>query len=73
MMSSPAAAFRISRTLQVLTVGSPVPLPLLSHVLGHPVGGQRANGTYYGPSVSGHSRNPSWVLRELRDRETRVL
>lgn len=46
------------------------PLPLLSHVLDHPVSGQRANGTHYGPSVSCHYSNPHWVLRELRDRES---
>jgi len=38
--------------------GSPVPLPLLSHVLDHSVGGPRANGTHYGPSVSGYYRHP---------------
>ena len=36
-------------------------LPLLSHVLpGHPVRGQRANGTHYGPSVSCHYSHPIW-------------
>jgi hypothetical protein len=58
MMTKPAAAFRIARTSQVLAIRSPVPLPLLSHVLDHSVGGPRANGTHYGPSVSRHYSAP---------------
>jgi len=58
MMGSTVAALRISRTSQLLHIGSPIPLPLLSHVLGHPGGGQRANGTHYSPSVSCHYSNP---------------
>jgi hypothetical protein len=69
-MTNSALALRISRTSQLPAIGSPVPLPLLSHVLGHPVGGHRVNGTHYSPSVSGHYSHPSWVLRELRDRES---
>jgi hypothetical protein len=72
-MTRPAVALRISRTSQVPVIGSPMLLPLLSHVLGHPVGGQRANGTHYRPSVSGHYSHPNWVLRAFRDRDTLVL
>jgi hypothetical protein len=71
MMGSAALALRISRTSQLLLIGPPVLLPLLSHdSSGHPVSGQQANGTHYGPSVSGHYSHPIWVLRELRDRES---
>jgi len=71
MMDSAASALRISRTSQLLHIGPPVPLPLLSHVSpGHPVSGLRASGTHYSPPVSGHYSHPIWVLRELRDRES---
>ena len=65
-MIRPVLAFRLSRTSPWLVIRSLVPLPLLSHVLGHPVGGQRGNSTHYSPSVSRHYSDPIWVLWEFR-------
>src|SRR5262245_23916402 len=58
MMTSRLWPLRISRAFPWLVIGPPVLLPLLSHVLGHPFGGQRANGTHSGPSVSCYYSTP---------------
>ena len=70
VMASSVSAFRISRTSPILAIRSPVPLSLLYHVLGHPFGGHRGNGTHYSPSVSRHYSDPIWVIRELRHLES---
>ena len=75
-MSARLGRLWLLRTLRAspwLVLGPPVLLPLRSHVLGHPFGAQRANGTPSGPSVSGHYGHPSWVLRELRHHGPRDL
>ena len=61
---------RNMRASSLLAIGSPIPLPLLSHTLGHLISGERASGTHYSPPVSCHYSNPIWVLREFRDRES---